>query len=270
MEIKTRYTIHDVAALLGISTDAIRLYEKEGLVSPLRDPNNGYRYYEFAQIHRILGISLYRQLGVGIAEIRDLLGKSSFEELCDHFDSMIEFNEHKIEQLKQQTEKMRFMKAHLENLKKGCGAYAIRQLPDTYVIYHQEHALLLYKEIKTLFRSPVFSFGNFCYHLQKEEDEKYRSRTLEFMVQKKMLELSPWKYAAEAFPVQKGSKCLYSVKKSSGHAAWDLRDMEQYAKEHGILCQDSAYAFYVYSMLDEETIQDYYEIYIPFAEPNEK
>ena len=72
MEIKTRYTIHDVAALLGISPDAIRLYEKEGLVFPLRDPNNGYRYYEFAQIHRILGISLYRQLGVGIAEIRVL------------------------------------------------------------------------------------------------------------------------------------------------------------------------------------------------------
>ena len=29
---KTQYTIHDVAALLGISADAIRLYEKEGLV----------------------------------------------------------------------------------------------------------------------------------------------------------------------------------------------------------------------------------------------
>lgn len=27
-----QYTIHEVAALLNISTDAIRLYEKEGLV----------------------------------------------------------------------------------------------------------------------------------------------------------------------------------------------------------------------------------------------
>ncbi len=28
-----QYTIHEVAALLNISTDAIRLYEKEGLVT---------------------------------------------------------------------------------------------------------------------------------------------------------------------------------------------------------------------------------------------
>lgn len=29
-----QYTIHEVTALLGISADAIRLYEKEGLVTP--------------------------------------------------------------------------------------------------------------------------------------------------------------------------------------------------------------------------------------------
>lgn len=86
-------------------------------------------------------------------------------------------------------------------------------------------------EIKTLFQSPVFSFGNFCYHLQKEEGETYQSQTLEFVIQKKMLELSPWKQRAESLPIQKGSRCLYTVKTSPGHAAWDLSDMEQYAKE---------------------------------------
>ena len=56
-----RYSIHSVAELLGISADAIRLYEKEGLVKPLRDEKNGYRYYENEQIHKIMGIHLYRQ-----------------------------------------------------------------------------------------------------------------------------------------------------------------------------------------------------------------
>ena len=53
-----QYTIHEVAALLNISTDAIRLYEKEGLVTPTRNPENGYRYYNTEQIHRIMGICL--------------------------------------------------------------------------------------------------------------------------------------------------------------------------------------------------------------------
>lgn len=94
-------------------------------------------------------------------------------------------------------------------------------------------------EIKTLFQSPVFSFGNFCYHLQKEEGETYQSQTLEFVIQKKMLELSPWKQEAESLPIQKGSRCLYTVKTSPGHAAWDLSDMEQYAKENGLSCEKS-------------------------------
>ena len=51
-----RYTIHEIAKLLGISTDAIRLYEKEGLVTPVHDPQNGYRYYETLDIQRIMGI----------------------------------------------------------------------------------------------------------------------------------------------------------------------------------------------------------------------
>lgn len=62
-----RHTIHEVATLLNISTDTIRLYEKEGLVCPLRDPSNGYRYYNAEQIHRIMGIYLYRQLNVSIS-----------------------------------------------------------------------------------------------------------------------------------------------------------------------------------------------------------
>lgn len=81
-----RYSIHSVAELLGISADAIRLYEKEGLVSPLRDEKNGYRYYENEQIHRIMGKHLYRQVNVGLAEIKRLFGVDNFEGLESEFD----------------------------------------------------------------------------------------------------------------------------------------------------------------------------------------
>ena len=85
MQKQIQYTIHDVSALLGISADAIRLYEKEGLVEPLRNPANGYRYYTFDQIHRIMGIALYRQLGVGLAEIGELLKHQTFPASATNF-----------------------------------------------------------------------------------------------------------------------------------------------------------------------------------------
>ena len=111
-----RYSIHSVAELLGISADAIRLYEKEGLVSPMRDESNGYRYYG---IHKIMGIYLYRQINVGLSEIKRLFGIDSFEGIEAEFDRMIERNEAQMEQLKQKGEKLRFMKRHIENVHRG-------------------------------------------------------------------------------------------------------------------------------------------------------
>ena len=61
-----QYTIHEVAALLNISTDAIRLYEKEGLVTPTRNPENGYRYYshlQYDELETILTAILFSMIG---------------------------------------------------------------------------------------------------------------------------------------------------------------------------------------------------------------
>ena len=147
---KIQYTIHDVAALLGISADAIRLYEKEDLVTPKRNPQNSYRYYGFEEIHRIMAISLYRKLGVGIAQIRGLLSEPSFEGVGNRFDNFIEENEKEIVRLQNRTEQLRFMKRHLENLAEGLGTYSIRELPDSYIVFHQDDTFLGYQEIQKI------------------------------------------------------------------------------------------------------------------------
>ena len=75
--------------MLGVSADAIRLYEKEGLVKPLRDEKNGYRYYENEQIHRIMGIHLYRQIDVGLSQIKRMFGIDTFDGLESEFDRCV-------------------------------------------------------------------------------------------------------------------------------------------------------------------------------------
>lgn len=260
---KTKYTIHDVAALLGISTDAIRLYEKEGLVSPLRDPKNGYRYYEYDQIHRIMGISLYRQLDVGIAEIRELLNDQTFPEVCTHFEDYIAQSEQEIIRLKNRMEKLKFMKTHLESLNEGLNTYELKTLPECYILYHQDHTERLYREIQKLITSPVFSFGNFCYVLQQEENKNFTSHELEFVIREPMIGLTPWGKDASSFPVRESCRCLYTVKCTLDHTSWNIQEMLHYTKEKGLKCSNKAYAFYVYSMLHEDSLGDYYEIYLP-------
>ena len=104
-----QYTIREVADLIGISTDAIRLYEKEGLFSPLRDPNNGYRYYGPNEIQHIMGIHLYRQLDTSLAEIRDLYRTSSLAEISNHFAGLINQTEQEIAKLENRLKKLHFI-----------------------------------------------------------------------------------------------------------------------------------------------------------------
>lgn len=176
---KNQYSIHQVAELLGITTDAIRLYEKEGLVEPIRKEENGYRYYEVEQIHRILGIVLYRKLDVGLAEIKKLSGVSDFHGMCDAFDSLIQSNLSKIDYLQRKVEKMRFMKQHLEEIGQGVDTYRICSLASRYVLYPGLSTTADYKQIEEVLNSPVFQFGNFCYNI---ETESGREESLCFVV----------------------------------------------------------------------------------------
>lgn len=62
--------INEVEALAGITKKNIRFYEEQGLLSPSRNAENGYRDYGEEEVRRLQRIKLLRKLGVPIEEIR--------------------------------------------------------------------------------------------------------------------------------------------------------------------------------------------------------
>jgi len=62
--------INEVEALVGITRKNIRFYEGEGLLTPRRNSENGYRDYGEAEVQTLLQIKLLRKLGVPLEEIR--------------------------------------------------------------------------------------------------------------------------------------------------------------------------------------------------------
>lgn len=74
-----RYKIHEVAEQLGISASAIRYYEKMGLISPVKDPENGYRTFDQYDIYRLWNIIYYREFGLGLEDIRRLRHSNSWD-----------------------------------------------------------------------------------------------------------------------------------------------------------------------------------------------
>ncbi|WP_293282957.1 MerR family transcriptional regulator [Oscillibacter sp.] len=61
-------------ALVGITKKNIRFYEAEGLLTPRRNSENGYRDYGEAEVAVLRRIKLMRKLGVPLEEIRKMQG----------------------------------------------------------------------------------------------------------------------------------------------------------------------------------------------------
>lgn len=59
-------------AIVGVTKKNIRFYEEQGLLSPKRNSENGYRDYGEEEIAELRRIKLMRKLGVPIGEIRQM------------------------------------------------------------------------------------------------------------------------------------------------------------------------------------------------------
>lgn len=70
------YTIKELAEKTGIIPNAIRFYEKKGLICPKRTESN-YRVYETEDVARLEQILLYRKMGFSIVDIKELLDKNA-------------------------------------------------------------------------------------------------------------------------------------------------------------------------------------------------
>ena len=65
--------INEVETLVGITKKNIRFYEAEGLLTPRRNSDNGYRDYGQAEVETLRRIKLLRKLGLPLEEIRQML-----------------------------------------------------------------------------------------------------------------------------------------------------------------------------------------------------
>ncbi|MDG3086535.1 Zn(2+)-responsive transcriptional regulator [Vibrio hannami] len=68
----TSLTRGQLAKHLGITTEAIRFYEQQGLVNPQR-ATNGYRKYDNECIEKLRFVLHAKELGLSLSDIQELL-----------------------------------------------------------------------------------------------------------------------------------------------------------------------------------------------------
>ena len=76
-----KYSIGTMAKLMGISAEAIRYYESRNIISPVRDPETGYRYYNTWDFHMLLRARHYQNYGFSLEEIAELFRSHELGEI---------------------------------------------------------------------------------------------------------------------------------------------------------------------------------------------
>lgn len=71
--------IGEIADFFGVSRKAMRLYEKKGIIKPVKvDDVNGYRYYSAEQVHQLNALLELKALGFSLDEIKMIMdGKTT-------------------------------------------------------------------------------------------------------------------------------------------------------------------------------------------------
>ncbi len=67
------YTVNELAKISGVSVRTLHYYDQIGLLHAMRIEDNGYRIYGTAEVDRLQQILLYRELGMPLKKIADIL-----------------------------------------------------------------------------------------------------------------------------------------------------------------------------------------------------
>lgn len=87
------YTVQKLGKMAGVSPRTLRYYDEIGILKPARINSSGYRIYGGAEVDRLQQILFYRELGVNLEEIKEIITSPNFDRakaLRDHREKLLE------------------------------------------------------------------------------------------------------------------------------------------------------------------------------------
>ncbi|HCC82281.1 MULTISPECIES: Cd(II)/Pb(II)-responsive transcriptional regulator [unclassified Methylophaga] len=110
--------IGQLAQLVGVETQTIRFYEKQGLLSPPDREDNGYRIYTEKHGERLAFIRHCRILGLSLAEIHELqIFQDDPHQPCNAINALLDDH---ISHMRSQITALQALEKQLVSLRASC------------------------------------------------------------------------------------------------------------------------------------------------------
>jgi len=142
VESETLYRIGEVSELFDLSNEALRNYERAGLIDSTRLEGNKYRYYDIVTISKLMGIRSRRNEGFSIKELQQIYGGFTIGQYRDIVKERIRQQERELERQTAHLERMRSLEIAICEAEEHPNKCVLENSPDLYLLHYRKNNLL--------------------------------------------------------------------------------------------------------------------------------
>ncbi|MCM3288922.1 MerR family transcriptional regulator [Paenibacillus sp. MER 180] len=134
MEERNTYRTSQLSEILGVTRDALRYYEEQGIVNPKQNESNHYRQYDYYDIYTLMVADFYKKRNLSIKEVKRLQVGSEIEELGALLGDKASKLEETIRMKAHMLQKIKETQQFCEDIKHHLNQYSIKEFPAYKVI----------------------------------------------------------------------------------------------------------------------------------------
>lgn len=267
-----QYKIGDVARILGISTDLLRYYEKKGVVTPTKDKQNDYRYYDAWDINFLIDCLWFKNFGFSIPQVAYMVSDCCYMDLIPLLE---EKRDELMTSIHQQELLLHRLSQHCEQVlrvKNSMGKCEITQSPEIICYLNRydtaydnspemqklsKQWLQYMPFLQRYFEMPLDPEGGYPHHYAWGF-----SLEMEYVEELSVLIKPPVMH-------QPSVTCIHSTFKSSGKNAFSPKHINylfDYASENGLTVSGDARGNLVCSILEDGINTGYFEVWLPVTQ----
>lgn len=266
-----KYKSGQVAKILNISPEAIRYYEKNGIILSSKDEDNGYRSFYFHELAAMKKLRLYKSLGLNIKDSFNLI----HENTINGIGKILEENEkNSLININKEKRKIKYslkLREVISKIPDMLDKYYIDDCPSMYYIKCQNGRELLKdklidKEIKRWYdKSPIVMAGSIaslsdlkpwfqaeiCLSIYKEDFDDF-IKTKESFV--------------EFIPARKSIHTVVKIDYDIKDFYAPVENVMKYLEDNNFETYDMIIGFPIAvncKVSENSSFNDYYEVWIP-------
>ncbi|MBQ8589349.1 MAG: MerR family transcriptional regulator [Firmicutes bacterium] len=253
--------IGHVAKLFDVREETLRYYEKEGFLSPGKNPENGYRQYTMSDILMLTDLLFYRDIGIPIADIHRILDGMAPEEVTALIHEKKSDVDHQIRRLQQSRIKLdRWEEFHQQSLS-HMDRFDIRPMPAVLI-----HKKAMIKPVAGYSRrqfvpwpKELSFFATFSFYCNVTADPVTVSRYV--VLDQSLAEDLDFNPKAGEYMEESADRCLFTVVKYDDDWNVMLAPLIQYAKDHDLTLAGPVYGRQSINDYSTGDMHEYYRVY---------